>query len=232
MDVCLITGAAGALGMSVARRLARDYRLVLVNRSTNEGFKTLAGELSATVALFDVASADAWRENLGRITAAIGQAPTRAALVAGSWAGGKALFEAADDDTFRAMLQVNLETAHQSLRALLPGMVALGKGSIVLVGSRVVEQPWTGARGSAYTASKAAAVALADATAAEVLDRGVRVNTVLPSTLDTPANRKAMSGSDPTRWVSTESCAEVIAFLLSDQARDVSGSHVPVYGRA
>jgi NAD(P)-dependent dehydrogenase (short-subunit alcohol dehydrogenase family) len=232
VDVCLITGAAGALGESVARRLARDHRLVLVNRSASEGLTRLAQTLSATVSLFDVADPAAWSENLPKIVAATGEVPTCAALIAGAWAGGKALHEAPDDDVFRRMMAANLETAHQALRALLPGMVKAGKGSIVLIGSRVAERPWSGAGASAYTASKAASVALADAVAAEVLPLGVRVNSVLPSTMDTPANRAAMPKADPALWVSTDSCAEVVAFLLSDAARDISGAHLPVYGRA
>jgi NAD(P)-dependent dehydrogenase (short-subunit alcohol dehydrogenase family) len=75
-------------------------------------------------------------------------------------------------------------------------------------------------------------VALAQAAAEEVLDRGVRINAVLPSTMDTAANRRAMPDVDPTKWVSVTSAAGVIAFLLSDGARDVSGAAVPVYGRA
>jgi NAD(P)-dependent dehydrogenase (short-subunit alcohol dehydrogenase family) len=232
MAVCVITGAAGALGGSVARRLARDYRLVLVNRSTHEDIAELARDLSAAVSIFDVSDPAAWTQQLARITAEVGEPPTRAALVAGGWAGGKALHEAMDDDVFQRMLRLNLETVHQSLRALLPAMVARGNGSIVVVGSRVVDRPWTGARASAYTASKAAATALADAVAAEVLPHGVRINSVLPSTLDTPANRAAMPKANAADWVSTDSCAEVIAFLLSDAARDVSGAHLPVYGRA
>jgi len=133
---------------------------------------------------------------------------------------------------WRAMMATNLETAHASLRALVPGMVARGKGSIVVIGSRAVERPWTGASASAYGASKAAVVSLAQAVAAEVLSHGVRVNAILPSTLDTPANRRAMPDVDPSLWVTTDSAAGVIAFLLSDEARDISGAAIPVYGRA
>jgi NAD(P)-dependent dehydrogenase (short-subunit alcohol dehydrogenase family) len=111
-------------------------------------------------------------------------------------------------------------------------MVARGRGSVVLVGSRAAVQPWTSTGGAAYAASKAAVVALAQAVAAEVLPHGVRVNAVLPSTLDTPANRAAMPKADPSRWVSLASAAGVVAFLLGDDARDVSGAAVPLYGRA
>jgi NAD(P)-dependent dehydrogenase (short-subunit alcohol dehydrogenase family) len=111
-------------------------------------------------------------------------------------------------------------------------MVARRQGSIVVIGSRAVEQPWTSSGAAEYAATKSAVVALARTAAAEVLHSGVRVNAVLPSTLDTPANRAAMPKADASRWVSLESAAGVIAFLLSDDARDVSGAEIPVYGRA
>jgi NAD(P)-dependent dehydrogenase (short-subunit alcohol dehydrogenase family) len=130
------------------------------------------------------------------------------------------------------MMRANFETAYEGLRALLPPMVASSGGSIVLVGSRAAVQPWTSGGAAEYAASKAAVLALAQTAAAEVGDRGVRVNTILPSTLDTPANRAAMPKADATRWVSVASAAEVIAFLLSPEARDVSGAAVPVYGGA
>jgi len=103
---------------------------------------------------------------------------------------------------------------------------------VVVIGSRAAVEPWTSAGAAAYAASKAAVVALAQAAAAEVRDRGVRVNAVLPSTLDTPANRAAMPGADATKWVTLESAAQVVAFLLSDEARDIQGAALPVYGRA
>ena len=130
------------------------------------------------------------------------------------------------------MMGANLETVYRSLRALLPPMVAAGRGSIVVIGSRAAADPASSARAAAYAASKAAVVALAQAVAAEVRDVGVRVNAVLPSTLDTPANRAAMPKADASRWVSLPSAAGVVAFLLSDDARDISGAAVPVYGRA
>ena len=102
----------------------------------------------------------------------------------------------------------------------------------MVIGSRAVERPWESVNAAAYAASKAAVVALAQARAAEVLEAGVRVNAVLPSTLDTAANRAAMPKADASRWVSTDSLADVVAFLLSEGARDVSGAALPVYGRA
>jgi NAD(P)-dependent dehydrogenase (short-subunit alcohol dehydrogenase family) len=130
------------------------------------------------------------------------------------------------------MLDENLESAHRALVALVPRLVARRGGSVVVIGSRNVERPWAGAGAAAYTVAKSAVVALARTVAAEVLDAGVRVNAVLPSTIDTPANRAAMPKADPSRWVAPASIAEVIAFLLSEAARDVSGAVIPVYGRA
>jgi NAD(P)-dependent dehydrogenase (short-subunit alcohol dehydrogenase family) len=111
-------------------------------------------------------------------------------------------------------------------------MVARANGSVVVVGSRAVERPWTSANATAYAATKAGVVAMAQAAAVEVLEHGVRINAILPSTLDTPANRRAMPDADPARWVTTSSVAGVIAFLLSDAARDISGAAIPLYGRA
>ena len=136
------------------------------------------------------------------------------------------------DASFASMLEANALTVHAALLGLLPGMVERRAGSVVVVGSRNVERPWLGANAAGYTASKAAAVSLAQAAAAEVLGSRVRVNAVLVSTMDTPANRKAMPDVDPSTWVSTESVSSVIAFLLSDAARDVSGAEIPIYGRA
>ncbi len=223
MALCVVTGAAGALGSEVARALAaRGDDVALVDR------------VEARTRL------DALAKQIGqRATAheSIEDARARgdvelAALIAGGWAGGVNVFDAKRDDSYDAMMTSNAGTVHDAFRLLLPGMVTKKRGAIVVVGSRNVERPWTGAGSAAYTASKTAAVALAQATAAEVLEQGVRINAILPSTMDTPANRTAMPKADFSRWVTTSSAAGVIAFLLSDAARDVSGAIIPIYGRA
>ena len=233
--IVAITGASGALGSDVARRLVRDgYRVALLDTArSRERLEMLAAELgrAAWALAVDVADPRAWADALEKIESAHGARPTHAVLVAGGWQGGLPLHEA-DDAVWSAMVTSNLETAYRSLRALLPAMVEKKSGSIVLVGSRAAARPWTGANAAAYTATKAGVVAIAEAVAAEVLSKNVRVNSILPSTLDTPANRAAMPKSDPAEWVSTTSAAGVIAFLLSDAARDVSGAALPVYGRA
>ncbi len=234
-EVALVTGAAGALGAEVARALAsRGCKLALVDASRGEArLRQLASELGgASIVTGDIATEGAWAGAVARIEAELGAPPSQAALIAGGYRGGAALHEAGAAGALRAMLGANVETAHETLRAVLPAMVARKKGSVVLVGSRAAVQPWTGARSAAYAASKAAVVAMAQAVAAEGLPYGVRVNAVLPSTMDTPANRAAMPDADPSAWVTLASAAGLVAFLLSDDARDVSGAAVPLYGRA
>jgi NAD(P)-dependent dehydrogenase (short-subunit alcohol dehydrogenase family) len=234
VDIALVTGAAGALGAEVARTLAsRGCKLVLVDTPRGEArLRALQEALGGSViATGDVASASFWAEATPRIQREAGASPSQAALIAGGWRGGKPLHEEGED-TWRAMLESNLETVHASLRALLPAMVAKKRGSVVVVGSRAAEHPATSAGAAAYAAAKAAVVALAKVVSAEVVEHGVRVNAILPSTLDTPANRASMPKADPARWVSLASAAGVVAFLLGEEARDVSGAAVPLYGRA
>jgi NAD(P)-dependent dehydrogenase (short-subunit alcohol dehydrogenase family) len=234
-EVALVTGAAGALGAEVARKLAaRGDRLVLVDGA---GAKARLEQLAATVPGASVVAGDitddrTWSEAMPRIERELGGSPTLAALIAGAWRGGAPLHEEKGDETWKAMMSANVETVHRSLVRLLPAMIARKRGSVVVVGARFVEQPWTSARSASYAASKSAVVTLARAVAAEVLEHGVRVNAILPSTLDTPANRAAMPKADPGKWVSLDSAAGVVAFLLSDAARDISGAAVPLYGRA
>ncbi len=235
-DVALVTGAAGALGGEVSRALAsRGCKLALMDMEAGrERMQALATSLGgeSCVVSGDLAAADTWARAIPEITRALGAAPAQAALVAGGWRGGKPLHEESGDDVWRAMMTANVETVHRSLVALLPPMVAARRGAIVVIGSRAAVDPASSARAAAYAASKAAAVALAQAAAAEVRDQGVRINAVLPSTLDTPANRASMPKADPAKWVPLPSAAGVVAFLLSDEARDITGAALPVYGRA
>jgi NAD(P)-dependent dehydrogenase (short-subunit alcohol dehydrogenase family) len=234
-NIALVTGAGGALGGEVARTLnARGYGLVLMDLArSRDRLEQLAASLGgACVIAGDLGTPSLWTEAMSRMERELGGAPAIAALIAGGWRGGKPLYEEDSDEVWRAMMDSNLETVHRSLRALLPPMVARKSGAIVAMGSRAAVDPGSSARAAAYAASKAATVALVQAVAAEVRDSSVRVNVVMPSTLDTPANRASMPAADPTRWVSLPSAAGVVAFLLSDEARDISGAAVPVYGKA
>jgi NAD(P)-dependent dehydrogenase (short-subunit alcohol dehydrogenase family) len=222
----VVTGASVALGAGVVEALIEDgERVVAIGRNAEQLTRLFGNREGCRIAAFEVTESDAWQGALGAGDF------SGAVLAAGSFRGGKRLFEDSSA-TWQAMFDANLETARASMQALLPRMVRAGNGSIVVVGSRAAARPWEGANAAAYAASKAAVVALVQAVAAEVIGDGVRVNAVLPSTIDTEANRRAMPDSDHARWVTIDSLASVIRFLLSDAARDISGAQIPVYGRA
>ncbi|HEU4404881.1 MAG TPA: SDR family oxidoreductase [Polyangiaceae bacterium] len=230
-DYAVVTGAGGALGGAVVRALAaRGRRVAAVDLVTaEEGLRAVAaasGEACVPF-LIDVRSRGSWAGVFERMGAGGGRL-LGAALVAGGWTGGGP-FHARPSD-WRAMAEKNVDTAMGSLQAVLSVMVEQRAGSVVVVGARAAAEPATSAGAAAYAASKAAVVALSQAVAAEVGPYGVRVNAVLPSTLDTPANRAAMPGVDPARWVDTRALADVILFLLSDESRAVRGAAIPVYG--
>lgn len=234
--IVAITGGAGALGSTLAERMVRDgHRVALLDidksKARAEEIARQLGAGNAVVCAGDFGRPDAWDAALAAVEKAFGGRPTHAALVAGGWDGGPALHAAADDGAYQRMIALNVDTAYRALRALLPPMVERKRGSIVVVGSRAVDRPWTSGGAAAYAASKAAVVTMAQAVAQEVLLDGVRINAILPSIMDTRANRASMPDADPSKWVSLESAAGVIAFLLSDEARDVTGAAVPVYGR-
>ena len=233
--VTVVTGAAGALGSElIAELIQRGQRVAAIDRpAAAERLQELAdrhGSACVPVPL-DALSPAAWTEALGRIEKQLAP-PQGAVFVAGGWKGGVPFHSDASGETWKAMLEINLDTARRSLQAVLPGMVSRKQGSVVLIGSRAVERPWESSGASAYAVAKSAVVTLARVVSAEVLEYGVRVNAVLPSTIDTEANRRAMPKADPSRWVSPGSLAEVIGFLLSEASRDVSGAVLPVYGRA
>jgi NAD(P)-dependent dehydrogenase (short-subunit alcohol dehydrogenase family) len=237
MAIVLVTGAAGALGADVARHLVKNagHKLALVDiPQADAALRKLAAELEGNAIAIsgDTTDTRTWDEALPRIERELGALPSGAALIAGGWQGGTPLHAEKDDKVWRTMITQNLETAHTALRALLPSMVAQKQGSIVVVGSRAVERPWTSTNAAAYAAAKTAVVTLAQVAAAEVVASGVRINAILPSTLDTAANRRAMPSVDPATWVTTSSAAGVIAFLLDDASRDISGAAIPLYGRA
>ena len=146
----------------------------------------------------------------------------------GGFAGGKPVAET-DDAVWMRMLDLNLHTAIHVARAVIPHMLQAGKGRIVAIGSRTGVEPAAGL--SAYGVSKAALIALVRTIAAEVRNSGVTANIVLPSVIDTPANRADMPDADFTRWVAPAELADVIVFLASDGARAIRGAAIPVTGR-
>jgi NAD(P)-dependent dehydrogenase (short-subunit alcohol dehydrogenase family) len=149
-------------------------------------------------------------------------------LVGGFAAGGR-VHETPIED-FERQFQLNLRPTYLLCHAALPRMLEAGGGAMVCVSTRAAVRPFAGAAG--YISSKAAVLAFVDALAAEYTKDGIRANAILPSVIDTPANRASQPDADFSRWVKPEQIAHVIRFLCSDESSPISGGHVPVYGRA
>jgi NAD(P)-dependent dehydrogenase (short-subunit alcohol dehydrogenase family) len=221
----VLTGATGGLGGAVARRLRADgWRVVapVLDESHHLDPAVLAvhadlTDEAAVAGAMAVAAADPDR-------------PLRAVVnLVGGFATGGRVHETPVAD-FEAQLRLNLRPTYVVTAAALPHLIAAGGGSVVCVGARAGVKPFAGAVG--YVTAKAALLTLVDVLALEYRDDLVRANAVLPSVIDTPANRAAQPEADVARWVSPDQIADVIAFLCSDASKAISGAHVPVYGRA
>ena len=166
-----------------------------------------------------------------RQAAATDGAPLRAvANLVGGYPGRSAGGRDARWRSSRASCRLNLRPTFLVTRAALPALVEAGGGAIVCMSARAAERPFAGA--AAYASSKAAVRTFAQAVAVEYRDDGVRCNAVLPSVIDTPANRAAEPDADHSRWVQPAEIARVVLFLCSEESAPVSGAAVPVYGRA
>ena len=167
-----------------------------------------------------------WRNSLPEMVSPHGRLDAVVNTI-GGYAGGIKLWEL-ETKVLDTMLSVNLRSGFSLARAVLPSMLKQGHGSIVNVAAKAAFDHGAGA--AAYAASKAAAVAMMDSLAADTKGTGVRVNSILPSIIDTTANRRAMPGSDFAAWPKPEDIAQVILFLSSDFAKTIHGAAVPVYG--
>ena len=210
----LITGASGALGAAVIQEfLRRGAQVTGVGRSWPEPRPAIR---TLDLDLFDPSQ-----------VASLGAGFDVLVHVLGGFAGGQPVQDT-DDATWAGQLQINVTSAFHAARAVLPGMLARGQGRIVAVGAKAALDPMP--RFTAYAVSKAALVALIRGIAAETKGSGVTANVVLPSTMDTPANRKAMPDADFAKWVKPESVAAAIGWLASPEAAGVTGAVLPVYG--
>ena len=224
----MITGAAGHLGRAVAAAFAAEgANLVLVDLKHDALAQAFGGEgearLFAPTDLLEAAqvqaAVDTALQRFGRIDVLCN--------IAGGFRMGDAVHETSDA-TWDFMLDLNARTLLHTARAVVPAMLRQGGGRIVNVASFAAGrgQP----RMAAYCVAKDAVVRLTEAMAAELRERGVNVNCVLPTVIDTPDNRRAMPDADPSRWVAPADLAAVIAFLASDAARAVHGAALPVTG--
>ena len=229
--VVLVTGGTGGLGRAVSLAfLSEGAKVIVTYRQQKEldalkrGAEEKAGSLQGNAV--DVTDEDAVKQLVSKIVAEHGRLDAVVNAV-GSYAGGVKLWEM-DTKVFDQMLALNLRSGYTISRAAVPAMLKQKRGAIVNVVSKAAVDHAAGA--GAYAASKAAALALMDSLAADVKGTGVRVNSILPSIIDTEINRKVMPGADFANWPKPEEIARVILFLCSDDAKVIHGAAVPVYG--
>lgn len=222
-QVIAITGAFGALGSAMVRAaLAEGAQVAAIDRAATPGTPLEGAALFGAVDLSDAAGA---RAVIEAILARFGKLD---ALV--NIAGGFRWEPLADGslDTWNMLYELNLRTAVSACRAALPHLPD-ERGRIVNIGAAGAIK--AGAGMGAYAASKAGVASLTEALAEELKDRGITVNAVLPSILDTPANRADMPKADFNKWVRPEQLADVIVFLLSAKSQAITGALLPVTGR-
>ena len=221
--VAVVTGGTGALGQAVTLRLLAEGAVVAIPYALEAERDRLRGRVAPVdrprlvtepVDVTDLTAMTAFAESA---VAACGKIDILVAGV-GGFAGG-ALLET-DAATWRRMLDLNLGSAFAAARAVVPHMARAGYGRVVLIASRAVVPPAGGF--IAYTVAKAGVIAFAQALAQEMRGRGVTVNAVLPSTMDTPANRAAMPDADRRGWVPVEAVAEAIAVLAREESAHIT----------
>lgn len=231
--VILVAGGTGGLGRAVSLEfLAEGATVVATYRSQNEfdALKDAAGRNASQLEgrIVDATDEAATREMADAVVSKYGRLDALVNTI-GGYAGGIKLWEV-ERKTLDQMLALNLRSGYALARAAMPAMLRQGRGVIVNVAAKAAVDHAAGA--AAYAASKSAAVALMDSLAADVKGRGIRVNSILPSIIDTEANRKAMPKADFSKWPKPVEIARVILFLCSDQAQVVHGASIPVYGES
>jgi NAD(P)-dependent dehydrogenase (short-subunit alcohol dehydrogenase family) len=227
-QVVMVTGAAGNLGRAVAKAFADlGASLALVGSRRESLERAFGSENERRLFL----AADLLDQQ--RVDAAVKKTVERfkridvLCNIAGGFRMGAPVHETSDAD-WNFLLDVNARTVLHTARAVVPLMLEAGGGKIVNVGAYAGQKG--AAQMGAYTASKSAVIRLTEAMAAELREKNINVNCVLPGIIDTPENRAAMPKADPRRWVAPEDVASAIVFLASDAARAIYGASVPVVG--
>jgi NAD(P)-dependent dehydrogenase (short-subunit alcohol dehydrogenase family) len=231
--VVIVTGAVGALGSAVSQAFQQAGAKVAYVDRANEGMERLAAEAAQDpehnlVVCADLMTLEGADQMATEVSDHFGGIDVLINTV-GGFRAGKALHKT-PKETWDLMMDLNARTVYNTCKAIIPHMLRSSSGAIVSVAAR------PGLAGkenmAAYSVSKAAVLRLTESMAAELRVAGIRVNCVIPGTIDTAANREDMPDADTSRWVKPESLAGVILFLCSDLARDINGAAVPVYGRS
>ena len=231
--VVLVAGGTGGLGREVSLSFLREGAKVVVTYRREQEFAALKTAAGPSATALEGNSIDITDESA--VAAPIAGVLARHAKLdavvntIGGYAGDTKLWEL-EPKLLETMLNLNLRSGFNLARAVLPAMLKQGHGSIVNVAAKAAFDHGAGA--AAYAASKAAAVALMDSLAADTKGTGVRVNSILPSIIDTQANRQAMPDADYSTWPKPQDIANVILFLASDLANTIHGASIPVYGNS
>jgi|SRR3984893_4568525 len=231
--VALVAGGTGGLGHAVSLAFLDDGAKVIVtyrDQKELDALKREAGGNGSSLEgyIVDVTDEGSVRQLFDKILAEHGRVDALVNTV-GAYAGGVNLWEV-ESKTFDQMIALNLRSGYVLARVAVPAMLKQKSGAIINISSKAAVDHGAGA--SAYAASKAGALALMDSLAAEVKGSGVRVNSILPSIIDTEANRKAMPTADFSKWPKPADIARVILFLCSDEAKVIHGAAIPVYGES
>lgn len=229
--VLVAGGGTGGLGRAVTSAFLEEGAIAAVtyrNQPEWEKFKTAASAHAGRLEghEVDVTDETAVRQLVEKILSKHGRLDAMVNTV-GAYAGGLKFWEM-ETKVFEQMLNLNLRSGYALSRAVVPAMLKQGRGVIVNVAAKAALDHAAGA--SAYAASKAASVAMFDSLAADLKGTGVRVNTILPSIIDTEANRKAIPKADFAKWPKPRDIARVILFLCSDDSKVIHGASIPVYG--
>lgn len=230
--IIILTGATGSLGMAVLEKLLpnQDF-LVLVARKIEkisqfmesknypkESYLTLAGDVTSEESIREV------------VSQTVNKFKTIDVLIhtAGTYQGGKPIY-LSDNVMWDSLFNLNAKSFYLLSKFIVPVMEEHKSGVILSIGSRgaLEMSPNSGF----YGASKSAIIKLSQTLAKELVDKNIRVNCILPSTIDTKANRESMPNKDFNRWVKPDSIANLIEFLISDKAVDITGASIPIYGK-
>ena len=227
----LVAGGTGELGRAVSRAFLDEGAVVIVTYRKQEELDALLKDAAANSARLEGQRVDVTDETamIELVRGIVAKHSRLAAVIntVGGYAGGVKLWES-ETRTLESMLALNLRSGFALAKAAIPVMLGQRYGSFVNVAAKAaIEHP---AGAAAYAASKAAALAMMDSLAAELMGTGVRVNSVLPSIIDTEANRRAMPKADSSKWPKPAEIARVIRFLCSEDAAVVHGASIPVYG--
>ncbi|MBI4174684.1 MAG: SDR family oxidoreductase [Candidatus Aenigmarchaeota archaeon] len=224
--IVVVTGGTGGLGKNVAKAFSRKGAHTIVTYRKNDEFENLRREARNIEGIMaDVTDGDNVKAAIDEIIEKYGRIDVLVNLVGGF--REKGLLET-DEEDFNSMININLRSVFLSSKYVLPHMKKQGGGKIVNVGARSAVEPSAGL--GAYAPSKAGVIALTKTLAEEFKHDRINVNCVLPSVIDTEANRRAMPGENFAKWVAPDDIATVILFLASDHAKAVHGAAIPVYG--